>query len=130
VEGEEQARRLGRAIEMLGIAIGEVFSSPYARTMESAKLAFGRATRDALLYGGHSAEDLRERFNRAPRDGNTVLMTHQGILRSALGYRQPEEGDCIVLRPRADEGGPQVVANVTVEEWERLANASGQPRRL
>lgn len=117
--GEEQARRLGRALQTLEVPIGEVFASAYARTMESAELAFGRATLDTMLYGNHSAAELRVRFSRLPRHGNTVLMTHQGILRSALGYRQPEEGDCVVVQPL--DGKPDVIANVTVEEWERLA---------
>ncbi len=122
--GEAQARRLGRALAALGIPIGEVYSSPYARTMETAQLAFDRATADAMLYGGHSPAELRERFNRSPRRGNAVLMTHQGILRSALGYRQPGEGDCVVIRP--GDNGPNVVANVTVREWQRLAENHGR----
>jgi broad specificity phosphatase PhoE len=122
--GEEQARRLGRAIAALEIPIGEVDASPYARTMETAQLAFGRATPDRMLYGSRSADAFRERFNRKPSEGNAVLMTHQGILRSVLGYREPGEGDCIVLRPTSD--GPQVVSNVTVPEWERLAAESGR----
>lgn len=120
VAGERQAQALGRALEALRVPIGEVYSSPYARTMESAQLAFDRATPDDQLYGNHSARDFRERFNRAPRDGNTVLMTHQAVLRAALRYRQPDEGDCIVVRPGRE--GPHVIANVTVAEWEQLAS--------
>ena len=55
-----------------------------------------------------------------------MLMTHQGILRSALGYREPGEGDCVVVRP--GNGGPVVVANVTVTEWRRLAANLGRDR--
>ncbi len=124
--GEDQARRLGRALAALGVPIGEVYSSPYARTMETAQLAFDRATADAMLCGGHSRAELRERFNRSPRRGNAVLMTHQGILRSALGYREPGEGDCVVIRP--GDNGPNVVANVTVPEWQRLAENHGRRR--
>ncbi len=120
--GEEQARSLGRALKRLNIPIGDVHASAYARTMESAQLAFDHATPDGMLYGSHSRRELRERFNRNPGDGNSVLMTHQGILRSALGYRQPGEGDCVVLRPSS--GGPEVIANVTVQEWERLASGT------
>jgi broad specificity phosphatase PhoE len=120
-EGEEQARRLGRAVEALDVPIGDVYSSPWARTLESAQISFGRATRDDMLHGQHSARELRERFNRSPQEGNTVLMTHQGLLRMGLGYRQPGEGDCIVVRPSED--GPNVIVNVTVPEWEMMARA-------
>lgn len=122
--GEEQARSLGRAMRRLDIPIGEVHASPYARTMETAQLAFGRATPDRMLYGDRPADARRERFNRRPVEGNAVLMTHQAVLRSVLRYRQPGEGDCIVVRPTSD--GPEVVANVTVPEWERLAAWSGR----
>ncbi len=121
-EGEAQARSLGRALKALRVPIGDVHASAYARTMECAQLAFDRATPDGMLYGDHSRRELRERFNRNPRDGNSVLMTHQGILRSALGYRQPGEGDCVVLRPST--GGAEVIANVTVPEWKRLASGT------
>ena len=41
-EGREQARAIGEAIETLSIPVGEVQSSPFCRTKETAKLAFGK----------------------------------------------------------------------------------------
>src|SRR5688572_16752586 len=42
-EGREEARRIGTHVKRLGIPIGEVLASPYCRTMETARLAFGTA---------------------------------------------------------------------------------------
>lgn len=41
-EGRAQARAIGRDVRALGIPIGEVRASPFCRTRETARLAFGR----------------------------------------------------------------------------------------
>src|SRR5262245_8690576 len=42
--GVEQAKRIGEAFRAHSIAVGEVLSSPYCRCIDTAKIAFGRAT--------------------------------------------------------------------------------------
>src|SRR5262245_37789510 len=42
--GVEEAKRIGEAFRTHSIAVGEVLSSPYCRCIDTAKLAFGRAT--------------------------------------------------------------------------------------
>ena len=69
-DGREQARQLGRAIRRLGIPVGTVLASPYARTRETAELAFGRdrvrVTRDLLneAFPDTDDEDLARRMQR------------------------------------------------------------------
>src|SRR5258706_9621035 len=41
--GRTQAVAIGAAIRALGLPVGEVLASPFCRTMETARLAFGRA---------------------------------------------------------------------------------------
>src|SRR5918992_1485576 len=62
-EGRRQARSIGSAFRRLGIPVGVVLASPYCRTRETARLAFGRArsSRDLL-----SARFLA---SRAAREG-------------------------------------------------------------
>src|SRR5262245_63698286 len=43
-KGRAEARAIGAAIARLKIPVGEVLASPYCRTVETAKLIFGRAT--------------------------------------------------------------------------------------
>ena len=68
--GRNQARQLGRAIRRLRIPVGTVLASPYARTRETAELAFGRdrvrVTRDLLneAFPGTDDEDLARRLQR------------------------------------------------------------------
>ncbi len=43
-QGRADARAIGRGVRRLGLRIGKVLSSPFCRTLETARLAFGRAT--------------------------------------------------------------------------------------
>src|SRR5262245_11468974 len=42
--GVEQAKRIGEAFRARNIAVGEVWTSPYCRCVDTGMLAFGRAT--------------------------------------------------------------------------------------
>ena len=42
-DGRRQARRIGKAFRRLGIPVGQVLASPFCRTRETARLAFGHA---------------------------------------------------------------------------------------
>ena len=128
--GREEARRLGRAIQALGIPIGEVWASPYARTANSARLGFGRVEETRGLMYGNSAEQRRERrrlFGSDTAGGTRVLMTHQGILYGAfedIERGSIREGDCLVVEPGTSDG-PRVLARLGHEEFEALADAYG-----
>ena len=42
-KGRGEARAIGEHVKRLGIPIGTVLASPFCRTMETARLAFGKA---------------------------------------------------------------------------------------
>ena len=128
--GRDQARQLGRAIRRLGIPVGTVLASPYARTRETAELAFGRArvrvTRDLLneAFPGTDDEDLARRLRgllttRPPPGKNTVLVSHGFNLQGATGL-SVTEGESAIFSP-GDTGGPSLVARITAEKWQSLA---------
>jgi phosphohistidine phosphatase SixA len=129
-DGRNQARELGRAIRRLRIPVGTVLASPYARTRETAELAFGRdrvrVTGDLLneAFPGTDDEELarglrRLLATRPPAGQNTVLVSHGFNLQGATGL-SVAEGESAVFTP-ADAGRPSLVARVTVEEWPSLA---------
>src|SRR5437763_387827 len=60
-KGRAEARALGEQLRRLAIPIGPVYASPFCRTMETARLAFGRAERMSEARGGPAA--LRERLH-------------------------------------------------------------------
>src|SRR5688572_20285621 len=51
-KGRGEARAIGAHVKRLGVPIGEVYASPFCRTMETARLAFGKATATQDVRGG------------------------------------------------------------------------------
>ena len=128
--GRQQATRIGVAVRALGIPIGDVLASPYARAVETGELAFGsgrvRASRDLLneAYPGTDDADLARRLRRLlgqrpPPGQNTVLIGHGFNITEATGITIAE-GECAVFEP-ADEGRFRLVARVTADRWPELA---------
>jgi phosphohistidine phosphatase SixA len=99
-EGRRQARSIGRAFRRLGIPVGRVLASPFCRTRDTARLAFGRARSSrALLSGDFFADgDARQRQSAGlrrllaapPRPGtNTILVSHNFAIADATGLSLP-----------------------------------------
>lgn len=128
-EGRQQARDIGRAVDELDVPVGRVLASPYCRTMETARLAFGDDARpeEALLPppgvdapGQEQAvAATKELLAEEPEDDtNTVLVGHVSSIEPAAGAT-PEEGGGVVFRPDGD-GGFQIVAEVAPAGWQSL----------
>lgn len=120
--GEEQARAIGRELRRLHIPIGEVLTSPYFRTLESAELTFGAATvHDALAFNG-SDDQFRTLLGTPPAAGtNRALMSHFGRIVRVLPERELgglEEGDCAVVRP--DGRDFTLMGRIRAREWATL----------
>lgn len=131
--GRRQATAIGEAIRALGIPIGEVLASPYARAVETGELAFGSGrvsgTRDLLneAYPGTDDADLARRLRRRlgqppPAGQNTVLIGHGFNITEAAGITIAE-GECAVFEPTAG-GGFRLVARVPPDRWSALARRS------
>jgi phosphohistidine phosphatase SixA len=128
--GRAQATEIGTAIRALGIPVGDVLASPYARTVETGELAFGsgrvRASRDLLneAYPGTDDADLARRLRRLlaqrpPIGRNTVLIGHGFNITEAAGITIAE-GECAVFEP-AGESGFRLVGRFTAQRWRELA---------
>jgi broad specificity phosphatase PhoE len=124
-EGRRQSREIGRAFERLDLAVGRVMASPFCRTRDTARIAFGRVqpTRALLSVEFFASpregrrEGLRRLLKAEPRDGtNTVLVTHGSAILDALG-EEPEEGGAVIVEPGRGKRGYAVVATVPVDDW-------------
>ncbi len=126
--GETQAARIGKAITALQIPIGTVLASPMWRCRDTAQLAFGHhQPAPELFRRGPEYRAIRiVLLSTEPEEAkNTVLVTHQDLLIPIVGglrRDQLKEGDALVVKPLG-EGRFEVVAQVTPEDWERLAAA-------
>lgn len=106
-EGRAQARRMGDALRLRKVPIGEVLSSPWCRCVETAQLAFGRAKVWKPLSNLHARHDNADRQVRALRpriaahqgDRNLVLVAH-GSVASALIGEHLAMGEILVLKPQ------------------------------
>lgn len=59
-------------------------------------------------------------LSAVPASGkNTVTVGHDDVLEAAVGIYPEPQGIAYILRPDG-RGGVEVIANVLVEEWEKL----------
>jgi broad specificity phosphatase PhoE len=127
-EGRRQSREIGRAFERLGIPVGRVLASPFCRTRDTARIAFGRARPSRALlsveFFASPREGRRKGLRRLleaepPAGTNTVLVSHGSAIFEAT-ERDPEEGEAVIVEPGRGKRGFAVEAAVTAGEWRRL----------
>ena len=126
--GRAQAKSIGEAWRALELPVGDVLSSGYCRTRETAELAFGRATIvpaltgiPAEMVGTYSGRvrALRRLLGTKPPDGeNTVIVGHIANLEAATKV-EIEEGDAAVFKPQG-ESRYRLVAALPASAWPQL----------
>ncbi len=138
--GRKTAGIVGEAIRALQIPIGQVFASPYCRTVETArnmKLGTVETTtnimnlRVAEYFGGTSAIAARthRRLSMLPQaKTNTVLVAHGNVLVTATDV-YPQEAEAVVFRPEGN-GTWTFVARISPQEWARLAAEYGDLKNI
>jgi phosphohistidine phosphatase SixA len=131
-QGRADARAIGRHARRLGLKVGRVLTSPFCRTKQTAKLAFGRFTVSGALLNTVVAEhDARWRaqiraarrlFGTKPAPGTlTVLVTHGSVVLDTSGQAL-EEGETLVFRPLGSSRF-RLVGRVLPSEWRMLPAA-------
>src|SRR5712692_5640173 len=126
-KGRGEARAVGEHIKRLGIPIGTVLASPFCRTMETAKLAFGKAQPMQEVRGGLSRPEdpkrydaLRKLLSIPPSPGsNTVISSHGNPFHAVAGPPYLAEGEIAVVRPQGDSRFV-VVGKIRLEDWQLL----------
>lgn len=107
-EGRAHARQLGDAFRQRGIVVGRLLSSPWCRSLETAKLAFGKTPDMTPALGnlfGRSGEtarqlaELRPLAGQKPANGNTVMVSHGSTIVALTGI-SPGTGEMVVLTPQ------------------------------
>jgi phosphohistidine phosphatase SixA len=129
-DGRAQARAIGAQVKRLGIPVGIVLASPYCRTMETARLAFGPApvtATEELRGGPGTANDpkryapLKELLSSPMDDGrNMVAVSHGNPFYALAGAPYLAEGEIAVVKPAGT--GFSVVGRIRPEQWPALGN--------
>jgi hypothetical protein len=132
-KGRAEARAIGEHLKRLGIPIGDVFASPYCRTMETARLAFGepRATQEAR--GGPVRSEDPRRYDGlrkllsspVPRGENRVVSSHGNPFVAVAGPPYLAEGEMAVVRPEG-ELRFTLLARIRPADWSSLPAAAGR----
>lgn len=123
-QGRAEARAIGAAITKLQIPIGEVLASPFCRTVETARLVFGRATVSNAVRGGPADPDryadLRKLLSTpVARGSNLAIASHGNPFRAVAGTPYLAEGEAAVVEPRGKDGF-RIVARITKDGWNAL----------
>jgi phosphohistidine phosphatase SixA len=126
--GREEARRIGAEIKHLNIPAGDVLASPFCRTMETARLIFGRAESSSDVRGGPAhPEDpqryaaLRKLLTTSVRPGtDLVIVSHGNPFAAVAGTPYLAEGEAAVVRPLGAQGFV-IVARIKKDEWAALS---------
>jgi phosphohistidine phosphatase SixA len=109
--GRAQAKAMGERIAAAGVRVAEVLSSGWCRSLDTARIAFGRATHFPPLdsffddRGGEARQSaaVRERVRAWRGPGTLALVTHQVNI-TALTGEVPAMGEAIVLAPGGASG--------------------------
>ena len=135
-EGRASALAMGEALRRAHIPIGDVWSSPTYRALQTIKLArFGSPTIfEELGDGGQSmradktgarANWLKAKVSAPPGPHeNTLIVTHfpnisEAYPQDAVGLA---DGEALILHPDG-HGGATIVARVRIDEWATLTTA-------
>lgn len=126
-KGREEARAIGEHVKRLKIPIGEVLASPFCRTMETARLAFGKAQATNDARGGPSRPDdpkrydpLRKLLATRPSSGtNTIISSHGNPFHAVAGPPYLAEGEFAVVKPEGDARFT-VLARLRLGDWQLL----------
>lgn len=124
--GRRQAREIGETIRALGLPVGEVIASPFCRTMETARLLFGRAQASTVVRGYEGRDAAKADYGpltallASPVKAGELRMiaSHGNPFRAIAGPPHLEEGEAAVLKPRGRDF--VVVARIRPGEWARL----------
>jgi phosphohistidine phosphatase SixA len=105
--GVKQAKRIGEAFRAHGIVVGEVLTSPYCRSIDTGRLAFGRATAAQYLMPPGVVSDSQAKLNddRVLQDilkhrgpSNLVMITHTLSIENIV-LESVAMGEFFVLQP-------------------------------
>ena len=106
-KGKREAARIGEKFVANNIPIESVLTSPYCRTIETAKIAFDRAQPVEFLSllealpeekAEANSETLMRRIGSYSGKGNLVLITHRPNI-SAVTFEGIEKGAFLILKP-------------------------------
>jgi phosphohistidine phosphatase SixA len=121
-QGRADAKRIGEAFRKYGVPIAQVLSSRWCRCLDTARIAFGKATPSPMLDsmfndkerpGEEKVQEFRAALAKLPSNGNLIMVTHQYNIQ-AFADVSPTSGEMVVLKP--ESGGLELIGRLTVTD--------------
>jgi phosphohistidine phosphatase SixA len=130
-KGRAEARSIGASIRQLGIPYGRVLASPFCRTVDTARLVFGRAEKLQEVRGGPATSADSDRYaalrrilaTPVPPGTNLAVVSHGNPFISVAGPPYLAEGEAAVVR--AVSGDFELVGRIRPEGWDALKRSAG-----
>jgi phosphohistidine phosphatase SixA len=129
-EGQAQTRAIGAAFKTLQIPVGEVYSSPYCRCLDTARNIFGKAQKSKALHFAIHLQTMERAtvtaqllalLDTPPAPGsNTALVSHTANLQEAVGIWPKPEGVAHIFKPEGN-GQFSYVGMMLPEAWAQEA---------
>ena len=129
--GRASAMAMGKALRELKIPIGDVFTSPTYRALETVRFAqLGRPQPYAELgdggqsmQGGTEAQAawLQKKVTQFPTGANTIVVTHLPNITRAFPQLASglADGEALVFGSDG-KGGTTLVTRIKIEEWPEI----------
>ena len=129
--GRTTAAAMGKTLRDLKIPIGDVFTSPTYRALETIRLAQWANPKPTpelgdngqSMAGGTEAQAawLQKIVRQFPAGTNTLVVTHFPNLTRAFPQQAAgvEDGEALIFGPDG-KGGAKVVARVKIEDWPKM----------
>ncbi|MGP0072585.1 MAG: histidine phosphatase family protein [Bryobacteraceae bacterium] len=129
--GRASAIAMGKALRELHIPIGEVFTSPTYRALETVRLAQfpNPRTVPELGDGGQSMQGateaqagwLQKKVTELPGHANTIVVTHFPNMSRAFPQWTSGlmDGEALIFGSDG-KGGSTLIARIKIDEWPRM----------
>lgn len=127
-QGRAEARAIGSTLRKLQVPVGTILASPFCRTVETARLAFGEPQVSTAVRGGRARPDAADRYTelrtllatRVASNTNTAVSSHGNPFFAVAGPPYLAEGEAAIVEAQ-DGARFRIVARVKKDAWLDLA---------
>lgn len=127
----QSARQLGDALRALDVPVGSVLSSESCACLDTARLAFGHATRSRALTDpstgpiGSDGREFEDALSTPPPYGSNLILVGRRAPLEAVADVALDAGEVAVLAPWGD--GVETVGRIRTNTLRRQASSTGPP---
>lgn len=124
--GRKQAATIGEDFKALNIPVGAVIASPFCRCMDTARIAFGKATAADEVRGMKADAKMRAHFTTPQKPGANLIIVGHGGVGGLIGEEFLREAEAIVVKPLGEDKY-ELVARIRAEQWAQFRPENREP---